>query len=240
MKPQTFATAAGFLLAVAALLLVAGKPQPSAPAPPPPVDDRFISVTGEGEVRVKPDIAYITFGVRLEGASAAEVEALNIASVNRVGESLTDQFQISSDDLQIARPVLEQVVGPENGGARRVTAYQATSEGLVVIRNPKQVPAVLDGLAKAGATSIGRVVYSVADPDKARQTALERAMNNAKLRAAELAAAGGVQIQKLHAASASFDEWESSEGLGPPPGPVSAVPTEVVIRARVQASFTQG
>lgn len=238
MKPQTFAAISGLLLAVAALLLLAGKPQAPPSAPPLPVGTRLIRVTGEGEVRVKPDIAYISFGIRSEGASAAEVEALNVASANSIVASLIDKFQMAPDDVKIARLVLEQVMGQESGGVPRVTGYKVATEGLVVVRNPRQVPAVLDRLVQAGATTIHQVSYALADPEKARQTAMERAMANAEERAAALATAGKVSLLELYAATAYFDSEESPAGLALPPGPVSKVSTEVVIRVRVQADFT--
>lgn len=109
MKPQHFAAVAGTLLLVALVLIMTGRPQAdparNAAVQPPA---HMITVAGEGEVRVKPDLATFSFGVLTNGASAAEAEALNVASVQRVRDALVNAG-VDEHGLEISRKLVSAV-----------------------------------------------------------------------------------------------------------------------------------
>lgn len=240
MKPQNFALIAGGLLALAVILMVTARPAPSAPT----LDlgtqtTRLITVTGEGEVRVKPDIAYISLGVQTEGASATEVEASNVALVAKLNDLAAKQLGLSSEDIKAGRVNMEPVVGTDYMGARKIVGFKAISEILVIVRSPSRVQHIIDTLVQGGATTVRQVVYTLSDPEPAKRGAIEKAMESARERATAVGTAGGVKIRTLHSASVSLDQTVPPvPGLGSPQGPVSLTVAELVVRARVEAAFT--
>ena len=76
-----------FLLIGLAAFLVSDSQAVSAQEPA----GRMISVTGQAEIYVKPDVATISFGVETNGATAQEAQQLNAAAMNKVIAALQGQ-----------------------------------------------------------------------------------------------------------------------------------------------------
>lgn len=225
MKPQHFAVLAGSLLLVAVILMITGRPQPSTPAATAP--DHLVTVIGEGEVRVHPDQVVLTFGVLTLGPSAREAEALNVASVGRVRAALV-AAGLDEDQVEIARQELVPESYQDYAGQTRMSGFQARAHITALLRAPSKADAAIDAALGAGATSLDSVAYGVAGIEVARQSALAKALENARQRAAAIAAADGQSLGDLRHAEALVDE------PGTLPG---ASPTVMSVKVRVKATF---
>lgn len=189
MKPQHFAVLAGTLLLAALILLVTGRPQQAAGTAntlPP----RLVSVVGEGEVRVKPDLVHLNFGVMTHGASAKEAEALNLASVNRVRAALVEA---GLDDATLDTSLHDVTTESyqDYAGATRIGGFAARSLISGVLRSPGKTQAAIEAALGAGATSVEEITYDLASPDEVRRQAMTKALENARIRAGALANADG-------------------------------------------------
>jgi uncharacterized protein YggE len=226
LKPQHFAVLAGSLLLIALVLIVTGRPQAD-PAPTAAVQPaaHVITVAGDGEVRVRPDLATISFGVLTNGASAAEAEALNVASVQRVRDALV-AAGVDEHGLDITRKTLNATTFQDFAGATRVAGYQAQYRISGSVKNPAKVQAVVDAALAAGATSLEGVVYTLESPEASRQAATQAALDSARARATALVRAEGGRLGDMTA-------MEVIQVEAPP----ADVPTAAIFRARVRASF---
>lgn len=225
MKPQHFAVVAGLLALTALLLMVVGQGRPGAAPPSLPFPDNRISVVGEGEVRVRPGLARLTFGVLTYGASAAEAEALNLASVSKLKVALVsagvDEALLETTSTLAANRHVDFT------GVTRVSGYEAVTRVTGLLRNPSRVQVVVEAALAAGATSQEETAYSVEDPEVSRQAAMAAALENARQRAEALATAATEAL----GAMVGLDVQQDGSA------PVSAAAQGLVFRARVKVTY---
>lgn len=228
MKPQHFALLAGGLLLLAVVLIVSGRPaqesrQTGAAAQ---AAAHSATVLGEGEIRVKPDTALITFGVVVHRASAAEAEALALASAESVRTALV-QAGAEEDRVEISNLALVTETYQDYSGTTRISGFkgQVTVQG--VLHNVAKARSVVEAGLAAGATSLDSVVYSLENPEPARQAAMKTALENARQRATALVKAEGEGLGALKSMEVLSEEA---------PAPASS-PSSLVYRARVRATF---
>lgn len=228
MKPQHFAALAGALALAVLVLLFTGRSAvgPDRAAQPP----RLVTVFGEGEVRTKPDQVILTFDVSswTQGASAAEAEALNLASVGR----LRSAVESAGADLALvdaARPVVVPLTRQDYAGKTYMTGYQATSTVVVTLTNLQRADAVIAAGLGNGATGLTSAVYGLRDVTEVRQRALQAATTNARDRATAAMEGQNRSLGEMVELEVLVDE-------GPAAGTVSSA-NSLVYRVRVKATY---
>lgn len=214
----------GFLAAVALLLLVTGRPL-SAPAVPGKVGGEIVAI-GEAEMRVKPTLARVTFGLLTSGATASEAEAVNLASLAALRKALLESGQ-EEGLLEVSEPTLNAVTYQDSAGAVKVTGFQARVRVTASVRNMTRVQSLIDRALAAGATSLEEVTYAVENPESTRREVQSRALTNARERAELLAQSEGRKLGDLIRIEV-LDEPPPVGGSGPGPQ---------LFRARVRATF---
>jgi uncharacterized protein YggE len=169
-------------LAGAVLALPAGAAQPG--------ETRGITVTGMHVERVSPDAAEWSFGVQARGATArgalraaagrsrAVVAALRAAGVAR------QDIQTESVSLY---PHLDEATG-------EVAGFQAASSVRVVVRSLGRVGTVVDAATRAGANEVFGPHLTTSNRDALYRQALERAFDDARVKAEALARATGLSL----------------------------------------------
>lgn len=196
MRPQYFAAMTGTMLVVALILLVMGRPQPQQAATVPAEIPRAVTVTGEGEARAKPDLVWVTFGVWSHGASAAEAEALVLASVRRVQSAIGT----AGADDQSGEPI-NVIIAPTTHqdfrGVPFLTGFDARASVRTVVRNTGKLSAVVDAALSAGATSVGEFAYGLENAEAVKQAAMRAAVENARQRATAVLKAEGERLGEL-------------------------------------------
>lgn len=227
MKPPVFGAVVAVLAVTAAVLLLAGRPPAPVRAEPPPVA-RQVTVTGEGVVHLKPDLATVQLGVRSEGATARDAEALNAAALEKVMAALVN-LGVAPEDIRPGRGEMHAMVAQDMLNPGRITGYHADSRLLVTVRNLKQLNGVRETALAHGATDVYGTTYGFTEPEKAKQAAIRAAMDNAEERALALGNAGGVKPKALVGAQAEIVEE--------PAGPGPAFGGDMIVRAKVTATF---
>lgn len=228
MKPQNFAILTGCLLVAAVLLMVTGNPrQSAADRAAAQAPSRVITVVGEAEVHIKPDLATVTFGVLTTGASATEAEALSLASAKHIQAAMI-AAGVDEQGLESAQVALTPVMHQDFTGVSRIAGYQAKATIRGTVRKMDKVQPVVDAALAAGASSLEGVVYWQADPEQGKENAMAAALDNARKRAAAMAQADGDTLGELRSMEVLPDEA--------PPAP-AATPGTLVFRARVRATF---
>ncbi len=218
---------AGFLTLVTIILFLVGDPRPESrqEAAQQPAA-RSVTVVGEGEVRVRPDLVRITFGVLTYGASASEAEALNLASAEGVREALV-RAGLPEASLTVSGPLLSVSTVQDGTGAARIGGFRAHSRIHGSVTDLRRVQAAIDAALTAGATSVDEVVYTLRDPEAARQAAMRNALANARERATALVRATGRRLGELLAIEVlDGDEEVRTTTAG-----------SLILRSRVRATY---
>lgn len=198
------ASAAGATVAAVGVIALSGRasddagatvPDDSVPAGVETESERSITVSGHGTVQVIPDIANVSAGVQANADSA--VEAMD--TIGTKSQALVDTLKavgIAEDDIQTSGLNLWPTFG--NDG-QTVTGYQASTNVSVTIREVDRVGEVLDALKGfvGEELTLGGISFSYDDPEAVLGEARTAAIENAKARAEQFAAAAGAEVGEI-------------------------------------------
>lgn len=152
-----------------------------------------IVVRGTGLVSAKPDMANLQIGVQIQNTSldAAQTEATTKmnAAMQQLKAAGVDEKDISTSQFNV-EPVMEY----RDNQPPRVTGFRVTNILNVKLRDIAKAGKVIDDLVKAGANTVYGLSFGFSDPTALMKQAREQAMNDAKAKAGELAALGGVAL----------------------------------------------
>lgn len=158
-----------------------------------------LSVSGQGKVSIKPDIATATVGVTTQAKTAKEAQSQNSNQMNNVISALKSAG-ISADDIRTAgydlSPRYEYPTNPKGTQRETLIGYAVTNQVQVTIRNIDNVGKTLDAVTNAGANLSGNIMFSLSEAkmETAYNDALTKALKNAKGKADVLAKGLGVTI----------------------------------------------
>lgn len=156
--------------------------------------DSFV-VSGEGEVSQAPDTAEVSLGVQSQGNTVQVAQDALNKSINAVTAAVKQQG-VAEADIQTQN----YSVNPNydyNGGAQKITGYQAGSNLRIKVKDISKVNAVIDAGTAAGANQVGGVNFTVADPTALESQARDKAIANAKQRAEAAAKAAGFRLGRM-------------------------------------------
>ena len=153
-----------------------------------------ISVSGEAQVSVPPDLAQIDAGVSTEAKTAREASEANNAAMGRVLLALKGAG-IDEKDFQTSRLSLQPQYAPNRSGPNAVVGYRASQsrhhqaarrhQGRRHDRHRWSVPAP---------TNIGGINFMVSAASKLLDDAREQAIADARRKAEIYAKAAGVTL----------------------------------------------
>jgi len=182
--------AAGGVLAAA--LVGVGRPEPAqGQTAPQPVTG--ITVTGSGSVRGTPDRADFSFGVETQGQTSAEALDANSAAVQKVIDAVKGAG-VAAGDIQTQQVSVSPRYG-ENG--QTIVGYSATNSVNATIRDLAQAGAVVEAAVAAGANQVYGPTFSISDQTGLYGDALEKALDDARTKAATIAKAAGVGLGSI-------------------------------------------
>ncbi|MDN5787395.1 SIMPL domain-containing protein [Pseudorhodobacter sp.] len=161
-----------------------GNPQPS------------ITITGEGMVEVKPDMATISLGVTTTAKTATEAMAANSAQLSTVLTNLK-AAGVADKDLQTSGLSLQPNWNNRSyasGSGNEITGYTASNQISVRVRDLSQLGGLLDAAITDGVNTLNGVTFGLTAPDPVLDAARKAAVANARHRAELLAEAAGVKL----------------------------------------------
>ncbi|NLK21673.1 MAG: SIMPL domain-containing protein [Epulopiscium sp.] len=153
-----------------------------------------ITATGEGVVKVKPDIANITMGVRIENKDARTAQTKNAEKMDQVIAALK-KMGIADKDIQTSNYSIYPQYDWEAKGGSKIIGYTVENTIKITVRDITKVGDVLDIGVEEGANVSSGIQLSIADTEKYYQEALKQAVNNAKGKATAIGEAIGVTIK---------------------------------------------
>jgi uncharacterized protein YggE len=173
---------------------VAAGTLPSVPARAQTEPPAMISVTGEAQVSVPPDLAHIDGGVTSEAKTAREASEANNAAMGKVLLALKGAG-IDEKDYQTSRLSLQpQNSSSKPGGPSTIIGYRASNRVTIRLRDIAKVASVIDTLVGAGANDIGGINFTVPQASKLLDEAREQAIADARRKAEIYARAAGVTL----------------------------------------------
>lgn len=153
-----------------------------------------ISVTGEAQISVPPDLATIDAGVATDAKTAREASEANNAAMAKVLAALK-AASIDAKDYQTSQLALQPQYAPNRpAGPSSITGYRASNRVTVKIRDVTKVAGVIDVLVGAGANDVGNISFSVSQASKLLDDAREKAIADARRKAEIYAKAAGVTL----------------------------------------------
>ncbi len=154
------------------------------------VDDRSkLSVNTTESVTVVPDIAYVTLGVQTQGMSADEAQLENNQTANAVLDAIRGQG-IADEDIKTSNISIYQDYNDPS-------LYNVEIDYRIKVKPLDKVGGVIDSAVAAGANVSYSLSFDIEDRDAVYLQALEKAMTSVADKATQMAAAGGLEIDRV-------------------------------------------
>ncbi len=155
-----------------------------------------ITVSGQGKVYVKPDIATVTLGLKTDGNNVQKITETNVIIMNKI---LNDLKGLGIEDKDIK--TTQYSVAPKYNWIERLgnipDGYTIEQNIQVKIRNFDKIGEVLNIASNHGANITNSLQFTVDDPENFKEQARAEAIKKAKANAENLAKESGVKLGKL-------------------------------------------
>lgn len=205
-----------------------------------------ITVNGDGEIKVEPDMAEVTFGVRSTGGTAAKAQQDNTEAVDQV-LAMLESLGIAEKSIQTS----DYSLYPRyDDYGENITSYTASTTLTVSDLPIDSVGTLLTKCTDAGINDIDDIRYFHGGYDAAYEDALNLAVEAARKKAEALAASSGQTLGAIQAITEGYQDTSlrysydsgmaakyavTEEDAG---GDVSIMPGEVTVRAQVTVTFS--
>jgi uncharacterized protein len=211
-----------------------------------------ISVSGEGKVTVTPDIATVNLGVTAQAAKVAEAQSQAAAAMDKVVNALTSNG-VAKNDIRTQYFNIQQMTRWDDKTQQSVpTGYSVSNMVTVKIRAMDKAGSIIDAVAEAGGdyTRVNGISFSVEKPEQYYTQAREKAVQDAKNKAAQLANLAGVTLGKATYVSEStstpytpyYETYRSvnmAVGGSTPSTSISAGETDITMNVQIIFSIQQ-
>jgi uncharacterized protein YggE len=208
-------------LAVAALTVLMSA---SASAQSPAANDPPVVVTmGEGVVKRAPDRAWVTIAAESRAKTPGEAQRLNADAMSAVMQKLKG-VGLPAEAIRTAAYELRPEFDYANN-RQTLRGYMARNAVEVRVDDLPKLGEVLDVAVGAGATSVSGIRFDLKDRASAEQSALQRAVADARAQADTAAQAAGMKVERVVRIEVQ------REAPMPPPRPMMAMRAEMAASA---------
>lgn len=175
---------------------------------------RTITVTGEGKITAKPDLARVSLSVVSTGATVDAVSTDNNQKMAAISQEIKN-LGIKAEDIQTSQYNLypqydyNNPIYMEDGvrtEAPRILGYNLSQSLDVKIRDLTLIDQVLDKGTAAGANQVGALSFEIDDDGALKQDARDQAFQVAREKADKMAKAAGVRIGRVVTFSEGFGD----------------------------------
>lgn len=158
-----------------------------------------ISVTGEGEASVAPDMAILNLSVLREAETARAAMTANSEAMKQVLAALKEAG-VAERDLQTSGVTIQPRYaqpGNNRGVDPKITGYAVSNALTVRVRKLADAGAILDKAVSLGVNQGGGIVFVKDDPKPTLAEARKLAVADAVARAKTLAEAADIKLGKI-------------------------------------------
>ena len=161
---------------------------------------RTINVTGNAQVILVPDIAYISIGVHTQAQSAKDAVASNNTETQAVIDAIKAQG-VDAKDVQTTNFSVYQQTQTGPNGENQGIVFMTDNTVYVTMRDLTKIGPILDASIAAGANNIYGITFDVQDKEKATQSGRDQAMADAQTQAEQLAKSAGASLGPVQSIS---------------------------------------
>ncbi len=161
---------------------------------------RTLTVTGNAQIPLTPDIAYIQIGVHTEAETVANAVENNNIQVEAVKAALLN-LGVAEQDLQTTNFSIYQMDQWSPDGTSFGKVYSVDNTVYVTIRDLARMGDLLQAAVQAGANNIYGIQFDVADKSAALVEGRRLAVAAAAAQAQELAGVTGVTLGDIRTIS---------------------------------------
>lgn len=166
-----------------------------------------ITVQGDGQATLPPDVARISFTVENTAKTVAEAQEATTKQANAALEYVKGQGVAEKDVKTLSYNISPQyaysnpcpvgAICPDYTRAPKVTGYQVSETVQVTVRDLTKVGELLGGLGKLGVQNLNGPAFALDDSTAGYDAARADAINKAKTQATLLAKQLGVRLGKI-------------------------------------------
>lgn len=206
---------------------------------------RYITVTGEAEIRVVPDEVVISTGVQTMDKNLTAAKNENDKIVREV-LSLTKKYDIEQKHVQTSQISIEpKYLYPDN--KKIFEGYQVSKTVVITLKDISKFENLFSSILEQGVNYVYNIQFRTSElrkyRDKARIMAIKAAYEKAKALASELGQTiGKPYVITENSSGSSFAQYRQnvqnamlSEGTGSTEGVIA--PGEITINASVTVKF---
>ncbi len=195
-----------------------------------PTSERYIRVSGSGEVAVVPDIAYINIGVHSEAEDVSSALEANNTQATKLTEALQAEG-VEAKDIQTTNFNVFPLTRYDNMGQPVGTSYVVDNTVYITVRDLTKLGKLLDSAISAGANNIYGISFDIADKETVLAQARELAIKDAEAKAKSVATVAGVtlgQILSIDVSTPTYTQPYYGYGMG---GGAEGLKTSVPVSA---------
>ncbi|NDI36563.1 SIMPL domain-containing protein [Chengkuizengella sediminis] len=156
-----------------------------------------ITVSGNGELTVEPDVAFVTVAIETKGDTAKNSQEENAKIVKEVENVISDTFKLKKEDIQTIRFNVYPKYQYKENQAPVLLGYETNHSLKITYRDIQQIGKLLDDLTKAGVNRVDNIQFDTEKSDEYELAAIEKAMKNAKKKAEVIAKAENKNIKGI-------------------------------------------
>ncbi len=161
-----------------------------------------ITVAGQAERFIQPDLALISLGVKNEAETVDEAMSENTQKMNQIIEALKTELDLPESDLKTTQfnlsPRYEWRTTKENGSRERVlVGYEVNQSLQVKVRDFEQISLIIQKASSLGANQIGELVFTLEDETSVKEEIRAEAIAQAQAKADKLAQQLGIKLVRI-------------------------------------------
>jgi len=174
------------------------------------------TVSGQGRVYVKPDVAIVNLGVKTEASTVDQVTKNNTEKINAIIQAIKD-LGIDEKDIQTTNYNLSPLYNWTEVNGRVFEGYVLNQNISVKIKDFTKIGDVLAQSTSKGANQVDNLQFTIDNPEELRNQAKAKAIEQAKANAESLAKASGIRLGELINIYETYDSpvsYKMAEGMG--------------------------
>ena len=153
------------------------------------------TVSGEGSVTVKPDIAYVHVGIQKNASTVKQAQSQINEVMNKIVAALKN-LGVDSKNIQ----TIGYSINPNydwNSGVQKITGYSANTQLKVKITDLDKINDIIDSATTNGANQVNNITLDVDNREAAEDSARKEAVAQASKKAEAAAKAAGFKLGKV-------------------------------------------
>ncbi len=155
-----------------------------------------LSVVGEGKVEVIPDSSSVQAGITVSNATTIDAAQKTINDTNNKIVDALVKLGIPKKDIKTSNYSVTPNYQFE-GGRNNINGYNGNATLSIKVKQIDLLPTVIEEVTKNGANQIYGTSYNIENPQKYREEARNKAIQNAREQAQKLASSLGLKLGKI-------------------------------------------